>query len=67
MWTVVDNKTVNMSRKQRFWINNSVLEATLNQRVAGPIPASPIGILALAKLLLTFYIHTHYLQNRKPI
>jgi len=41
-WTVMDNKTVNMSRKQRFWINNSVLEATLNQRVAGPIPASPI-------------------------
>jgi len=39
---MMDNKIVIMSRKQRFWIDNSVLERTLNQRVAGSIPASPI-------------------------
>jgi len=38
----MDNKMAIMSRKQRFQINGGGLDSTLNQRVAGPIPASPI-------------------------
>jgi len=44
----MDNKMAIVSRKQRFQINSGGLDSTLNQRVAGPIPASPnkVGVLS---------------------
>ena len=42
MWTIVDSKTTFIGNKPHYYLNIRGIELTLNQRVAGSIPASPI-------------------------